>query len=275
MKPAVLEIMRMNRVCRMVLVTSVGSFILVIFYFQSMLHPGVAVSHSLGLVIVTASVSWTLCKVPATMTVAILWITPDDLCLSTFLPESDLVILCGKISNDVLGVPNIQSNPFLPQLENISSSPVTCYPGEETNPYLTIPSFQAIISLKPSLKELIINDFPNSSKLIHCIGCDPGMASMLLILILSHLIRFHTSIAKGRAVGELGELKSNQAVFSDSISGKKLRIISRHPGSWVCTVTTEKSIHSPVGFLSFPVAVWTMLFCSFISSQELLAMSKQ
>uniref|UniRef100_A0A8C8AKL4 Carbohydrate sulfotransferase n=1 Tax=Otus sunia TaxID=257818 RepID=A0A8C8AKL4_9STRI len=40
MKPAVLEVMRMNRVCRMVLVTSVGSFILVIFYFQSMLHPG-------------------------------------------------------------------------------------------------------------------------------------------------------------------------------------------------------------------------------------------
>ncbi|KAF4800306.1 hypothetical protein TURU_046655 [Turdus rufiventris] len=39
MKPAVLEVMRMNRVCRMVLVTSVGSFILVIFYFQSMLHP--------------------------------------------------------------------------------------------------------------------------------------------------------------------------------------------------------------------------------------------
>lgn len=32
--------MRMNRVCRMVLVTSVGSFILVIFYFQSMLLPG-------------------------------------------------------------------------------------------------------------------------------------------------------------------------------------------------------------------------------------------
>eukprot|EP00076_Gallus_gallus_P042117 XP_025007655.1 carbohydrate sulfotransferase 11 [Gallus gallus] len=39
MKPAVLEVMRMNRVCRMVLVTSVGSFILVIFYFQSMLLP--------------------------------------------------------------------------------------------------------------------------------------------------------------------------------------------------------------------------------------------
>uniref|UniRef100_A0A803YSE3 Carbohydrate sulfotransferase n=1 Tax=Meleagris gallopavo TaxID=9103 RepID=A0A803YSE3_MELGA len=38
--PAVLEVMRMNRVCRMVLVTSVGSFILVIFYFQSMLLPG-------------------------------------------------------------------------------------------------------------------------------------------------------------------------------------------------------------------------------------------
>ena len=40
MKPALLEVMRMNRICRMVLATCFGSFILVIFYFQSMLHPG-------------------------------------------------------------------------------------------------------------------------------------------------------------------------------------------------------------------------------------------
>lgn len=39
MKPALLEVMRMNRICRMVLATCLGSFILVIFYFQSMLHP--------------------------------------------------------------------------------------------------------------------------------------------------------------------------------------------------------------------------------------------
>jgi hypothetical protein len=40
MKPALLEVMRVNRICRMVLATCLGSFILVIFYFQSMLHPG-------------------------------------------------------------------------------------------------------------------------------------------------------------------------------------------------------------------------------------------
>lgn len=40
MKPALLEVMRMNRICRMALATCLGSFILVIFYFQSMLHPG-------------------------------------------------------------------------------------------------------------------------------------------------------------------------------------------------------------------------------------------
>ncbi|XP_065421103.1 carbohydrate sulfotransferase 11 isoform X1 [Chrysemys picta bellii] len=39
MKQALMEVMRMNRICRMVLVTCFGSFILVIFYFQSMLHP--------------------------------------------------------------------------------------------------------------------------------------------------------------------------------------------------------------------------------------------
>lgn len=40
MKQALLEVMRINRICRMVLVTCLGSFALVIFYFQSMLHPG-------------------------------------------------------------------------------------------------------------------------------------------------------------------------------------------------------------------------------------------
>ncbi|KAJ1163578.1 hypothetical protein NDU88_004035 [Pleurodeles waltl] len=36
----------MNRVCRMVLATCLGSFVLVIFYFQSMLHPGKAVASA-------------------------------------------------------------------------------------------------------------------------------------------------------------------------------------------------------------------------------------
>ncbi|XP_053262337.1 carbohydrate sulfotransferase 11 isoform X1 [Podarcis muralis] len=45
MKAALLEVMRMNRVCRMVLVTCLGSFALVIFYFQSMLHPERKLKH--------------------------------------------------------------------------------------------------------------------------------------------------------------------------------------------------------------------------------------
>ncbi|KAK4816265.1 hypothetical protein QYF61_014337 [Mycteria americana] len=39
--------------------------------------------------------------------------------------------------------PNIQSKPPLQQLETISSSPITCYLGEETNPHLSTTSFQA------------------------------------------------------------------------------------------------------------------------------------
>ncbi|KAK4828029.1 LOW QUALITY PROTEIN: hypothetical protein QYF61_022806 [Mycteria americana] len=38
--------------------------------------------------------------------------------------------------------PNIQSKPPLPQLEAISSHPITCYLGEETDPHLSTPSFQ-------------------------------------------------------------------------------------------------------------------------------------
>ncbi|KAK4822230.1 LOW QUALITY PROTEIN: hypothetical protein QYF61_011871 [Mycteria americana] len=39
--------------------------------------------------------------------------------------------------------PNIQSKPPLAQLEAISSHPITCYLGEETNPHLSTTSFQA------------------------------------------------------------------------------------------------------------------------------------
>ncbi|KAK4832004.1 hypothetical protein QYF61_020442 [Mycteria americana] len=39
--------------------------------------------------------------------------------------------------------PNIQSKPLLAQLEAISSCPITCYLGEETDPHLTTTSFQA------------------------------------------------------------------------------------------------------------------------------------
>ncbi|KAK4810205.1 hypothetical protein QYF61_011799 [Mycteria americana] len=41
--------------------------------------------------------------------------------------------------------PNIQSKPPLAQLEAISSHPVTCYLGEETDPHLSTASFQAVV----------------------------------------------------------------------------------------------------------------------------------
>ncbi|KAK4818164.1 hypothetical protein QYF61_007606 [Mycteria americana] len=41
--------------------------------------------------------------------------------------------------------PNIQSKPPLVQLEAISSRPITCYLGEETDPHLSTTSFQAVV----------------------------------------------------------------------------------------------------------------------------------
>ncbi|KAK4832495.1 hypothetical protein QYF61_023542 [Mycteria americana] len=41
--------------------------------------------------------------------------------------------------------PNIQSKPPLAQLEAISSCPVTCYLGEETDPHLSTASFQVVV----------------------------------------------------------------------------------------------------------------------------------
>lgn len=40
MKQTLADLMRMSRICRMVFATCLGSFILVIFYFQSMFQPG-------------------------------------------------------------------------------------------------------------------------------------------------------------------------------------------------------------------------------------------
>ncbi|KAK4826954.1 hypothetical protein QYF61_012803 [Mycteria americana] len=45
--------------------------------------------------------------------------------------------------------PNIQSKPPLAQLEAISSRPITCYLGEETDPHLSTTSFQAKQSQLP------------------------------------------------------------------------------------------------------------------------------
>jgi len=42
--------------------------------------------------------------------------------------------------------PNIQSKPPLSQLEAVSSHPVTCYLGEETNTYLATASFQVVVA---------------------------------------------------------------------------------------------------------------------------------
>ncbi|KAK4824899.1 hypothetical protein QYF61_021414 [Mycteria americana] len=41
--------------------------------------------------------------------------------------------------------PNIQSKPPLAQLEAISSRPITCYLGEETDPHLSTASFQVAV----------------------------------------------------------------------------------------------------------------------------------
>ncbi|KAK4831827.1 LOW QUALITY PROTEIN: hypothetical protein QYF61_019350 [Mycteria americana] len=41
--------------------------------------------------------------------------------------------------------PNIQSKPPLVQLEAISSHPITCYLGEETDPHLSTTSFQVVV----------------------------------------------------------------------------------------------------------------------------------
>ncbi|KAK4831235.1 hypothetical protein QYF61_016333 [Mycteria americana] len=50
--------------------------------------------------------------------------------------------------------PNIQSKPPLAQLEAISSCPITCYLGEETDPHLSTTSFQIVVESDKTLHQL-------------------------------------------------------------------------------------------------------------------------
>ncbi|KAK4826939.1 hypothetical protein QYF61_012788 [Mycteria americana] len=55
--------------------------------------------------------------------------------------ENPLPMLDHPFSKEIF--PNTQSKPLLMQLEAISSHPIACYLGEETDPHLTTTSFQA------------------------------------------------------------------------------------------------------------------------------------
>ncbi|KAK4818611.1 hypothetical protein QYF61_016582 [Mycteria americana] len=62
-------------------------------------------------------------------------------------PEQPVPMLDNPFSE--VKFPNIQSKPPLAQLEAISSCPITCYLGEETDPHLSTTSFQAKQSQLP------------------------------------------------------------------------------------------------------------------------------
>ncbi|KAK4823964.1 hypothetical protein QYF61_008350 [Mycteria americana] len=66
--------------------------------------------------------------------------------------------------------PNIQSKPPLAQLEAISSCPITCYLGEETDPHLSTTSFQAKQSQLP--QPLLIRLLLQTLHQLHCPSLD-------------------------------------------------------------------------------------------------------
>ncbi|KAK4820051.1 hypothetical protein QYF61_017897 [Mycteria americana] len=66
--------------------------------------------------------------------------------------------------------PNIQSKPPLAQLETISSCPITCYLGEETDPHLSTTSFQAKQPQFP--QPLLIRLLLQTLHQLHCPSLD-------------------------------------------------------------------------------------------------------
>ncbi|KAK4831743.1 LOW QUALITY PROTEIN: hypothetical protein QYF61_018873 [Mycteria americana] len=82
--------------------------------------------------------------------------TPVQAMSSQFLQENAPVpMLDNPFGEDIF--PNIQSKPPLVQLEAISSHPITCYLGEETNTHLATTSFQVVVeSNKVSPQPLLL-----------------------------------------------------------------------------------------------------------------------
>ncbi|KAK4826030.1 hypothetical protein QYF61_003851 [Mycteria americana] len=62
--------------------------------------------------------------------------------------------------------PNIQSKPPLAQLEAISSRPITCYLGEETDPHLSTTSLQVILAITKSNPRAVSRDIFNLIRLL-------------------------------------------------------------------------------------------------------------
>ncbi|KAK4824211.1 hypothetical protein QYF61_012125 [Mycteria americana] len=67
----------------------------------------------------------------------------DAIGLLGHLGTLSVPMLDNPFSEDIS--PNIQFKPPLVQLEAISSRPITCYLGEETDPHLATTSFQAVV----------------------------------------------------------------------------------------------------------------------------------
>jgi len=59
------------------------------------------------------------------------------------LPWQPVSVLGNPFSEEIF--PNIRSKPPLAQLEALSSHPIACYLGEETDVHLTTPSFQVVV----------------------------------------------------------------------------------------------------------------------------------
>ncbi|KAK4827059.1 hypothetical protein QYF61_013700 [Mycteria americana] len=66
-------------------------------------------------------------------------------------PGQPVPMLDNPFSEEIF--PNIQSKPLLMQLEAISSRPIACYLGEETDPHLSTASFQA---KQPQFPQLLL-----------------------------------------------------------------------------------------------------------------------
>ncbi|KAK4825181.1 hypothetical protein QYF61_024661 [Mycteria americana] len=119
--------------------------------------------------------------------------------------------------------PNIQSKPPLAQLEAISSCPITCYLGEETDPHLSTTSFQVVVesdevSPQPPLLQA------KQSQL-------PQLLLIRLVLQTLHQLRCPS-------LDTLQHLNSSTSVEKDSLGCKMVRA---EPDSAEVTVTKVKA----------------------------------
>ncbi|KAK4827747.1 hypothetical protein QYF61_021218 [Mycteria americana] len=188
--------------------------------------------------------------------------------------------------------PNIQSKPPLVQLGDISSHPIACYLGEETDPHLSTASFQVVVesdkvSPQPPFLQAKQPQFPQALLIrlllqtLHQLCC-PSLDT-LQHLNVSLVVRRpklnmlfeghdHFPTPAGHAISDTSQDASGLLGHLSTLPARIQPAINQHPQAWLCVNVGLKSAN---GFQSGWVRLWLLCMGGCGSAEGVSLRAKQ